>query len=101
MAKAPKKPLNEVVVEETEVAEVKPVTYEVAVLHAADERGLKSGSFELVDVKFLWGNNYRINCYKERKIVASHFISYSNKEGIYFCVPEILNVEEKKERNCV
>lgn len=83
-------------VEEIETPEPKPETHELGVYSALMERGLTPDKFDHVEVKFLFGDNYRVNCYKENRITKSHFISYGTKEGIYYCNPEIYNENESK-----
>ena len=89
MSKAKKTPGDGDIVEETTVTP-KTETYEVAVLSAIREReAFCYEQFDHVDVKYLWDDNYRVNCYKDQKIKASHFVSYSKHEGIYQCIPEV------------
>jgi predicted Mrr-cat superfamily restriction endonuclease len=76
--------------EEDVVEEKEPVDdYSVAVMDAVTKRGLKVSNFDIVDVKYLWTGNYRVNCYAAGLIKNSYFIRFTKEEGILRSWPEL------------
>ena|SRR3990167_2735209 len=72
--------------EEKQVAKVEDLREEIK-----QSLNLRVGlaNYDDVIVRPLWNRNYRVNCYRNTKIVDSYFIVYSKDEGILNSYPAL------------